>query len=48
MIKPSHVIPTHGDIIMHGSYLEMAEEAGYVLGESIHLLRNGEILFLKK
>ena len=48
MLKPLHIIPTHGDIIMHGSYLEMAEEAGYILGESIHLLRNGEILFLEK
>jgi ribonuclease J len=31
---------------MHGSYIEMAEDAGYVLGDTIHLLRNGEELIL--
>lgn len=48
LLKPAHVIPTHGDIIMHGSYIEIAEEFGYILGESIHLLRNGGVLFLEK
>ncbi len=48
ILKPIHIIPTHGDITMHGHYIEMAECAGYVLGNSIHLLRNGEVLFLEK
>lgn len=47
MVQPTHVIPAHGDLAMHSAYIEMAEDAGYVLGETVHLLRNGEILFLE-
>jgi len=46
MINPEHVIPAHGNIVMHSSYIEMAENTGYVLGDTIHLLRNGEELVL--
>lgn len=46
MLSPEYVIPAHGNIVMHGSYIEMAEDAGYVLGDTIHLLRNGEELIL--
>lgn len=46
MINPEHVIPAHGNIVMHSSYIEMAEDTGYVLGDTIHLLRNGEELIL--
>jgi ribonuclease J len=47
MIQPEQVIPAHGDIIMHSNYMEMAEDAGYVFGESIHLMRNGEEILLE-
>ncbi|MCL2550186.1 MAG: ribonuclease J, partial [Methanimicrococcus sp.] len=47
MVQPTHVIPAHGDLAMHSAYIEMAEDAGYVLGETVHLLRNGEVLFLE-
>jgi ribonuclease J len=47
MVQPTNVIPAHGDLAMHSAYIEMAEDAGYVLGETVHLLRNGEILFLE-
>ena len=46
MINPEHVIPAHGNLVMHSSYIEMAEDTGYVLGDTIHLLRNGEELVL--
>ena len=46
MINPEHVIPAHGNLVMHSSYIEMAEDTGYVLGNTIHLLRNGEELVL--
>jgi len=46
MINPEHVIPAHGNLIMHSSYIEMAESTGYVLGDTLHLLRNGEELVL--
>jgi ribonuclease J len=47
MIQPVHVIPAHGDLVMHSAYVEMAEDAGYTLGETVHLLRNGEVLYLQ-
>ena len=46
MINPEHVIPAHGNLVMHSAYIEMAEDTGYVLGDTIHLLRNGEELVL--
>ncbi|MEA1895894.1 MAG: RNase J family beta-CASP ribonuclease [Euryarchaeota archaeon] len=46
MINPEHVIPAHGNLIMHSSYIEMAESTGYVLGDTLHILRNGEELVL--
>jgi ribonuclease J len=42
MLKPSHIFPTHGDLSMTSSYVELAEEAGYSLRDNIHLLRNGQ------
>jgi ribonuclease J len=42
MLKPSHILPTHGDLTMTSSYVELAEEAGYSLRDNIHLLRNGQ------
>ena len=46
MVNPEHVIPAHGNLVMHSSYIEMAEDTGYVLGDTIHLIRNGEELIL--
>jgi ribonuclease J len=47
MMNPQHVIPSHGNLISHGSYLMMAEETGYSLGSNIHLVRNGQELLLE-
>jgi ribonuclease J len=47
MINPEHVIPSHGNLVTHGNYLAMAEETGYSLGSNIHLIRNGQELFLE-
>ncbi|HOK58115.1 RNase J family beta-CASP ribonuclease [Methanothrix sp.] len=46
MINPEHVIPSHGNLNSHGQYLMLAEDTGYKLGYSIHLLRNGQELLL--
>jgi ribonuclease J len=46
MIAPEHVIPSHGNITMHSNYVEMAEDAGYVFGDTVHILRNGEEMVL--
>ena len=46
IIKPEHVIPSHGNLKMISAYAELCEEAGYILGESVHVLRNGQELIL--
>ncbi len=48
LVNPEHVIPAHGFISMHASYIEMAEDAGYELGDTLHLLRNGEELYIEE
>jgi len=30
MVNPEQVIPSHGTMMMHSSYVELAEDAGYV------------------
>jgi ribonuclease J len=46
MIQPEHVIPSHGNLVSHSSYLMMAEETGYSLGSNFHLVRNGQELLI--
>lgn len=46
MINPEQVIPSHGTMTMHASYVEMAEDAGYVFGDTVHIMRNGEEMIL--
>ncbi|MGZ4901957.1 MAG: RNase J family beta-CASP ribonuclease [Halobacteriota archaeon] len=48
MLKPDHIFPTHGDLSMTSSYIELAEEAGYSLRDNIHLLRNGQNIAIKR
>jgi len=43
-LNPDHVIPSHGTFESHGKYLKMAEENGYELGDTIHILRNSQKL----
>lgn len=42
MVNPEQVIPSHGNMTMHASYVELAEDAGYVFGDTVHIMRNGE------
>jgi ribonuclease J len=46
MINPEQVIPSHGTMTMHASYVEMAEDAGYVFGDTVHIMRNGEEMII--
>ncbi|WP_424357948.1 RNase J family beta-CASP ribonuclease [Methanocella sp. MCL-LM] len=46
MVRPEHVIPTHGTLNMHTAYVEMAEDTGYEFGQTVHILRNGQELTL--
>lgn len=47
LINPEHVIPAHGNITMHSNYMEMAEDAGYMFGENVHIMRNGEEMLIE-
>lgn len=42
MLNPEHLIPAHGNLEMLTAYAELAEEEGYKLGNTIHILRNGQ------
>jgi len=42
MLKPLHIIPSHGNLQMLAAYGELAEEEGYRIGNNIHILRNGQ------
>ncbi len=46
MISPEQVVPSHGNMEMHSSYVEMAEDAGYAFGDTVHIMRNGEEMIL--
>lgn len=46
MVNPEQVIPSHGNMMMHSSYVELAEDAGYVFGDTVHIMRNGEEMVL--
>lgn len=42
MLKPTHIIPAHGDLSMLSAYGELAEEEGYRIGSNVHILRNSQ------
>ena len=46
MIHPKHIIPAHGDISKLTPLAELATELGYILGQNIHLMQNGQTLQL--
>lgn len=46
MVTPEQVIPSHGTMMMHSNYVELAEDAGYVFGDTVHIMRNGEEMVL--
>ncbi len=44
LTKPKHVIPSHGDLKKLTAGASLAQEMGYKLGETVHLMRNGLVL----
>ena len=53
MLHPEHLIPCHGDIQKLAAYADLASEEynenkgeNYLLGESVHILRNGQKLIV--
>lgn len=46
LTKPQHVIPSHGDLKKLTAGANLAQEMGYKLGETVHLMHNGAVLNL--
>ncbi len=46
LLKPEHVIPSHGDLKKTMAGARLAQEEGYELNRTVHLLENGKVLNL--
>ncbi len=46
LLKPEHVIPSHGDLKKLTAAAELAQEMGYKLNKNVHLMQNGQALSL--
>ena len=42
LINPEHVIPSHGDLKKTTAGAKLAEEIGYKLNKTVHLMQNGQ------
>lgn len=42
LVKPEHIIPAHGDIVMKSALADLAAEMGYSKGENVHVMKDGE------
>jgi ribonuclease J len=47
LIKPKHIIPSHGDLKKLSAGVKLAEEMGYKSGKSVHLMSDGKLLEIK-
>jgi|ETNmetMinimDraft_2_1059921.scaffolds.fasta_scaffold00367_12 ribonuclease J len=43
-VKAEHIIPAHGDIPKKEAMASLAEEKGYVIGKTVHLVKEGDFL----
>jgi ribonuclease J len=41
-LNPDHLVPAHNDMGGYNDYVDMAENAGYTVGEDLHVSRNGQ------
>ena len=46
LVKPKHIIPSHGDLKQEKDLIEVAKDFGYRLGKTSHLVSNGDVLKL--
>ncbi len=42
LVKPQHIIPAHGDLVMKSALADLAAEMGYSKGNNVHLVKDGE------
>jgi ribonuclease J len=47
LTSPEHVIPSHGDLKKTTAGAKLAEEMGYRMNKTVHLMQNGQNLVLK-
>tara|TARA_Y100000310_G_C20687731_1_gene820200 strand:+ start:139 stop:1488 length:1350 start_codon:yes stop_codon:yes gene_type:complete len=47
LTNPEHVIPSHGDLRMRTAGASLAQELGYKMNKTVHMLANGKQLLLK-
>jgi ribonuclease J len=45
--NPQHVIPSHGDLKKLDAGAKLAEEMGYVLDKTVHVMQNGKFIEIK-
>ncbi len=46
MTHPKHIIPAHGDLSKLSPMVELAQEMGYKMGKTVHLMQDGQKLVL--
>lgn len=46
LTNPEHIIPSHGDLKKRESGSKLAEELGYTLNKTVHLMNNGTSIIL--
>jgi len=46
LTNPEHVIPSHGDLKKTTAGAKLAEEVGYKIGKTVHLMQNGQSITL--
>ena len=47
LLNPEHIIPSHGDLKKQTGTAELAQEMGYSLHKTVHLMQNGQAISTK-
>ncbi len=47
LVNPEHIIPSHGELKKLTAGAELAQEMGYKLNKTVHLMQNGQTLNIK-
>ena len=46
LTNPEHIIPSHGDFKKTSAGARLAEEMGYKMNRTVHLMQNGQSLII--
>ncbi|MBW3582838.1 MAG: RNase J family beta-CASP ribonuclease [Euryarchaeota archaeon] len=47
MLRPEHILPSHGDIKAQAAYIGIAQDFGYAPEDNVHITSNGRAVTLK-